>query len=298
MSENNTGLVNKIITGIAGIFIGAVGMGIYKGSSSSTDLTLTSDQDKQSYSLGVAIGAQTIPTLNYSKNTVDLDYFLQGYKDKITEQEVKLSDDDIRQYIQQLQQRTASKLKTDLEQKAIENQADLFANADTPSFGDGTITIVEFFDYNCPHCRSLNTDLKNLVKDNQDVKVLYRPVGIVMPSSQQAVLAVLAANKQNKFKEVHNALMEVDGAVTQEVLDKIIKDLKLDEEQFKKDLVSDEVAGIAEQNRKVFLQLGLRGVPSLFAAKLQEDNSVNSDSLVYLSGANTKALSEAIAKFK
>src|SRR3954451_20062782 len=39
---------------------------------------------------------------------------------------------------------------------------------------DGDITIVEYFDYNCPYCRKLEPELRQVVEDDGKVRLVYK----------------------------------------------------------------------------------------------------------------------------
>lgn len=294
MTDKNTSLITAAITGVIGVLVGGFGAGVYYNKAQ--DAQLSSDQQKQSYSLGIIMGTQIEPALAMSKDRISTDYFIQGLRDKIDKKEVKLTEKEIQANLKSLQEDAVSKIKQEVQEKAVAKQKDLFDNGNVPYHGDGDIAIVEFFDYNCPHCRTLSTELSKLVADNKNVKVLFRPVGLVSQNSQMAALAVLAANKQNKFKEFHTALMSVEGEVNEKALDKIIEDTKIDKKQFEKDFVSEEVSKQAQQNRKIFIDLGLRGVPSVFAAKMNDSSSIADQNLIYLSGADTKSLNDVLDK--
>lgn len=297
------------LTGIIGIVMGGIAGKTYYQSSPASVITsevseLTSDEQKQAYSLGVVLGTQAGSTLSLNKERISADMVVVGFKDKINDKKLLLEDVAIRESLQQLQVATSSAAKTqmdakkvELEAKALEKQAGLFINQDSPQSGQGNITIVEFFDYNCSHCRALNPKLADLVKGDSDVKVLYRPVGIVSQGSQLATKAAFAAKKQNKFNEVHNAFMSENGEITQEVVDKIIAKLNLDKTQFSKDIASEEVNNQLKENMKIFMELGLGGVPSLFVAKL-DNNKVTGDNVVYLLDYRPVSIQEAVTKLK
>ncbi len=310
MIGKNLNLGVLALTGIISVLIGGIAGKLYyqgsAGAGTSTELAeLTTDEQKQAYSLGVVLGTQAGSTLSLNKDRISTDMILAGFKDKIDEKKLKLEDSAIRESLQQLQVATSSAAQTqmqakkvELEAKALEKQAGLFGNNDSPQFGQGKITIVEFFDYNCSHCRALSPQLVDLVQADSDVRVLFRPVGIVSQGSQLATKAVLAAKKQNKFKEIHNAFMGEAGEINQEVIDKVIAKLSLDKAQFAKDLASEQVNTELKENMKIFMELGLGGVPSLFVAKLDQDNKISNKNLVYLLDYRPASIKEAVTQLK
>jgi protein-disulfide isomerase len=146
------------------------------------------------------------------------------------------------------------------------------------------ITIVEFFDFNCGYCKRLAPELMKVIKNNKDVKFVFKPVTFL--GSMPIAKAALAANKQGKFLEVYEAFLTHDGQVTSEVIDEILKKAGLDVKKTKEIMESDEIkkalSAIAELSQKV----EVRGVPTLI---------INGESLVAIDEAPIQA---AIDKLK
>jgi protein-disulfide isomerase len=91
---------------------------------------------------------------------------------------------------------------------------------------DAKVTIVEFFDFNCGYCKRLAPELMKVIKNNQDVKFVFKPVTFL--GSMPIAKAALAANKQGKFLEVYEAFLTHNGQVTSEVVDEVLKEAGLD----------------------------------------------------------------------
>ena len=62
----------------------------------------------------------------------------------------------------------------------------------------GDVTIVEFFDYNCPYCKRATDVVERLLKDDGNIRLVYREWPILSEGSVFAARAALAARKQNK----------------------------------------------------------------------------------------------------
>ena len=86
----------------------------------------------------------------------------------------------------------------------------LIADPQTPTGGNqaGDVTIVEFFDYNCPFCRKAQPDLEKLVAMDHGVRLVYKDWPIFGAGSMAAARIALAAKWQGKYEVVHNALLE------------------------------------------------------------------------------------------
>lgn len=307
MSEKNFNLGLLALVGVVGIAVGGLSTKVYlKSSDVSSDgagadvVVLNSTNAVQdqggSYSLGVVIGQQVQTSLKMTKVPVEKSAFLAGFADSINENEPKLKPEEIYKNVNALQDSANKVMTTELESKALNKQEALFSNVGTPSIGSGEIALVEFFDYNCPHCRSLNGEIVNLINENNNIKVIYRPVGILTKGSQFAAAAAIAAHKQNKFKEFHNAMMAEKNEVTQETVNKLIEKLGLDKNKFQADVADSKVEELTINNRKMFLELGLRGVPSLFAAKLDNNKKVKGDNLIFVPAENSAKITETLSR--
>ena len=143
------------------------------------------------------------------------------------------------------------------------NWKELSSADNSPFVGpkDAKITIVEFFDFNCGYCKRLAPELMKVIKDNKDVKFVFKPVTFL--GSIQTAKAALAANKQGKFIEVYEAFLTHNGQVTSEVIEEVISKAGLDVAKTKEIMESDEIkkalADITELSHKV----EVRGVPTL-----------------------------------
>jgi protein-disulfide isomerase len=103
---------------------------------------------------------------------------------------------------------------------------------DIPAAGNanGDITIVEFFDYQCPYCKSVHPALKQAVTDDGKVRLIYKNWPIFGGVSIYAGRMALAARYQNKYAEAHEALItapdKLDEARVQDLMAKAGIDMK------------------------------------------------------------------------
>jgi protein-disulfide isomerase len=127
---------------------------------------------------------------------------------------------------------------------------------------EAAITIYEFLDYNCGYCKMVTAVINKIVDQHNDVRFVILDAPILSPSSEDAARAALAANKQGKFKALHDALMEHKGALSKEVILGIAKRVGLDVEKLKTDMTSDEVSKTLDASRTFAQRLKLNGTPS------------------------------------
>ena len=68
------------------------------------------------------------------------------------------------------------------------------------------VTLVEFFDYACPYCKASNPYVDRLIKDDKNLRVVYRELPILGPDSVTAARLSLEASKAGRFGKFHDAL--------------------------------------------------------------------------------------------
>lgn len=97
-----------------------------------------------------------------------------------------------------------------------EYKSDIY-DSGSPEIGnaEGTIAIVEFFDYNCPYCRAAYLQIKDFLKDNPDTKVVLKDVASLGKDSEAVARVMIAAAKQKDIAALHDALITRKGKVTE-----------------------------------------------------------------------------------
>jgi protein-disulfide isomerase len=76
---------------------------------------------------------------------------------------------------------------------------------------EGDVTVVEFFDYNCPYCRRAKPEIEALLEADANVRLVYREWPILGEGSVFAARAALAAREQGLYEEFHWAMMGMNG---------------------------------------------------------------------------------------
>jgi protein-disulfide isomerase len=134
----------------------------------------------------------------------------------------------------------------------------------SPSIGpdDADITIVEFFDYNCGYCKKAIDDIQGLIKDDKNVRIVFKEMPILSPASRTAAQWALAANKQGKYWEFHQKLMTYRGNKDEKALEKLAKDAGVDVKKLREDLKDPEINKQIDNNLEITRDLGIRGTPA------------------------------------
>jgi len=142
-------------------------------------------------------------------------------------------------------------------------QKDLVEDPNSPVLGNpkGNVTLVEFFDYRCPYCKQMDPLLQNLTRIDPQVRIVQKQYPILGPQSALAARAALAANKQGKYLQFHDAAMakrQIDEASILAIAETIDLDLN----RLKTDLASPEVEAEIAKTFQIAKELRLTGTPA------------------------------------
>ena len=121
---------------------------------------------------------------------------------------------------------------------------------------DADVTLVEFYDYNCGYCRAALPTIEKLVAQDRNLRVVFRELPVLAPSSRIAARAALAAAKQGKFKAFHDALYAA-GPVSDATIRTAAQATGVDLSA----VPSDADEAIAN-NLRIAERLGINGTPS------------------------------------
>ena len=125
---------------------------------------------------------------------------------------------------------------------------------------EGSKVLVKFTDYNCGFCRASRPDIDRLISEDPEVKVVIREFPIFR-GSEIASRMGLAAAKQGKFAEFHDAMFEHSPS-TPESVEQAAAQIGMDLEQARLDMASEEVSAELAKNSALAAQLGFAGTPS------------------------------------
>ena len=128
------------------------------------------------------------------------------------------------------------------------------------------VTIYEFSDFQCPHCKTTAPVLKKLVEEsNGKVKLVFKQYPLPMhPKAREASKATIAADKQGKFWEMHDLLFEKQSELQTANLDDYAKKIGLDMKRFKADMQSKETEKKIEADLAQGHAVGVDSTPSIY----------------------------------
>lgn len=144
----------------------------------------------------------------------------------------------------------------------LKDQKDL-AMAGNPK---GDITIVEFFDYNCGYCRKALEEIQTVLKDDKNVKVVFKDMPILGPPSLEAAKWSLAAIPQGKYFEYHTAILNHNGPKDAQSLESIAKKIGLDVKKLKEDKDDPAIEARLNDQVEAARNVGINGTPGFIIA--------------------------------
>lgn len=136
------------------------------------------------------------------------------------------------------------------------------------------VTIVEFSDFQCPHCAAANPELHRIVSENEGrVKLMFKHYPLPTHTrAEPAARAAEAAARQGKFWPMVDVLFMRQRALEDADLEKYAEQLGLDMARFRADFASEEVAKAVAADRAEGEAAQVEGTPTVFVngRKLEE----------------------------
>jgi protein-disulfide isomerase len=140
--------------------------------------------------------------------------------------------------------------------------------AEAPMKGNAgaKVTLVEFADYECPHCKRLQPVLRQIVDEFRgDVKVYFKHYPLPQHTNARlAAEAAVAANKQGKFWGFQDKLWDKQDELSPAEIEKIAKDSGLDMTKFRADLQAAATKDRVQKDRTDGQTLGLQSTPAVY----------------------------------
>ncbi|HEY1333278.1 MAG TPA: DsbA family protein [Myxococcaceae bacterium] len=132
--------------------------------------------------------------------------------------------------------------------------------------GKGPVTLVEFSDFECPHCALLRPALEKFASDNASrVRLCWMSFPLShFPNAMPAAQAALLARDKGKFWPVHDALFENQGHLSSDVLQEILGKAGISAADAKKALADKVYQEQAEAQRSAGVAAGVNATPTLF----------------------------------
>jgi len=157
--------------------------------------------------------------------------------------------------------------------EAVLTEALVLRDPEIPAAGnvDGDITIVEYFDYQCPYCRKIEPELRQVVQDDGKVRLVLKDWPILGPVSVIAARMALGCKFQDKFLAAHEALIGVNSKLTEPRIRELLAGAGIDVDRCDRDLATNAKAidAILARNRDQASAFGFKGTPSFIVGKFR-----------------------------
>ncbi len=143
------------------------------------------------------------------------------------------------------------------------NAKELYRKPDDSVAGNpnGDITVVEFFDYNCGYCKRGFGGVAKLLETDKNVRFVFKELPIIREESEAPARIALAAKRQGRYWDMHQALIKLKGTVNETEALKQAEKLGLDMAKLKADMASAEVKAELEQTKALAQKMGINGTP-------------------------------------
>ena len=157
--------------------------------------------------------------------------------------------------------------------EGVLTEALVLRDPDIPAAGniDGDINIVEWFDYNCPYCRKIDPELRQVVQDDGKVRLVHKDWPILGEVSKIAARMALAAKYQDKYIQAHDAMIGVASRLTESRVNELLAGAGIDMDRLNRDLAGKarEIDAILARNNAQAEAFGFKGTPSFIVGKFR-----------------------------
>jgi protein-disulfide isomerase len=169
----------------------------------------------------------------------------------------------IMEAVQRLEARTRATEEGEAQATLKSRPDEVFRDPASPVGGNpsGDVTMVEFFDYNCPYCRKVGSAVRETIASDAGLRVVYKEFPILGPNSVVAAKAALAAHRQGRYIAFHEALMQAKGVADEANALRIAAELGLDVGRLKADMADAAIQATIDRNLQLAQALRIGGTP-------------------------------------
>lgn len=144
---------------------------------------------------------------------------------------------------------------------------------------DADVTIVEFFDYACGYCRASLPDVQRLLREDDDLRVVFRELPILSPESETAARVSLAVAQQRAgYFDFHRA-MYAAGRPSPETIAEAQREAGVDRARIEAATDDAEIDAELRRNMELARRLELTGTPAFIVGDQVLSGAVGYDRL-------------------
>lgn len=166
--------------------------------------------------------------------------------------------------LEEAQKALQARRDAEAKKKQAEIARSIVADPRLMAFGpaNAAVTLVEFYDYNCPYCKVSVTWMSKLVRERKDVRLIFVDFPILGPTSQEAAMAAVASAKQGKSLAFHQELMGTKGRLTSDIINQAARKVGMDVSRLRRDMNDPAIAKLLDDNRARAIAAGVEGTPT------------------------------------
>ena len=151
----------------------------------------------------------------------------------------------------------------------------------------GNVTIVEFFDYQCPYCKRVFPAVQTLLKTDGNIRYVFKEFPILGPQSVVAARAALAAWKldRDRYVPFHTALLQSKGRLSDRKILDVAAEIGLDMERLRAAMADPAIDKILAKNAELARALDINGTPAFVIGEKVVPGAVDLETLTSLVSA-------------
>ncbi|NLS18651.1 DsbA family protein [Rhizobium sp. P40RR-XXII] len=150
-------------------------------------------------------------------------------------------------------------------------QDDVFRDPDAPVLGNphGDVTIVEFFDYQCPYCKKSYRDVESVVAEDGNVRLIMKDWPVFGDVSVFASQAVLGANEIGAYRKAMDALMATPASLSEDDVKRLLTSAGLDLSEIAEAVQRNDrkISDLLTRNYNQAVAFHFAGTPSFVIGK-------------------------------
>ncbi len=181
--------------------------------------------------------------------------------------------------ILRMRKETAARNQT--RRTVLARRDELFNDPASPVGGNpqGDVTVVEFFDYQCPYCKRVLPSIQALLAEDGNLRYVFKEFPILGKASVFAARAALAAQRQGKYLEFHMAVMPAKGKLTEAKVMRLAKTAGLDVDRLRRDMADGTIDDSIRRNLELASALNVNGTPAFVIGDTVVPGAVDIDTL-------------------
>lgn len=240
-------------------------------------------------SLSLVGGVNAAQTSFSSKQQTDIESIVKNYLVKNPEILLEVSKSLQQKQQKDMQEQAAS---------AIDANGDTLFDHQSPVVGNqkGNVTLVEFFDYQCVHCKRMAPVISKLLKEDSNLRVVYKDFPIFGKGSSFAAKAAIAANMQGKYQALHDALLSKKQRLSPSIVLQAASSIGINTTKLKADMKSKAVEDVLKNNMKLAESLRLMGTPAFVVAYTPNGKFAHGNKSFFVPGAASEGALQSLIK--